>query len=129
MFSLKFQNPRLFNNCYFYFAIGQRCTWSYEKFEFTKESLTTLVLGGQGEILHREPDPEVVKDCKLTPFHVAHQPIHPLYKCSHYIIYMPGKDEPRVKYNMPHIKSLPVGWFFECIEKFTLVDPLLMGIS
>ena len=87
-----------------------------------------MVLAGQGEILKREPDPEATKDCKLTPFHVAHKPDHPLHRCSHYIIYMPGKDEPRMKYNMPHMKTLPLAWFFECIEKFDLIDPALIGI-
>lgn len=79
--------------------------------------------------MKREPNPENIKDQGLfIPFHIANVPTHSLYKCTHYIIYVPERDEPRIKYNMPHIKTLPLIWLIECIEKFTLIDPLHLGL-
>lgn len=84
---------------------------------------------GGGIILKREPNPEDIKTKEqFVPFHIANEPNHSLHECTHYIIYIPEKDEPRIKYNMPHIKTLPLIWLIECIEKFTLVDPLQLGL-
>ncbi|XP_012285282.1 BRCA1-associated RING domain protein 1 [Orussus abietinus] len=123
------QNPRLFNRCYFYFALNLKNTYTVSNIPFTKRSLAALVKEGDGAVLTREPNPEEIEANKLIPFHVSQNPQHPLHKCSHYIIYVPGKEEPRIKYNMPHIKSLPLVWLIECIEKFMLLDPALLGIS
>lgn len=89
-----------------------------------------LVREGGGTVLTREPDPEDLKDMsRVIPFHTASDPSHPLHRCTHYIIYMPDKNEPVIKYKMPHIKSLPLIWLIECVEKFTLVDPALLGLT
>ncbi|XP_051154458.1 BRCA1-associated RING domain protein 1-like [Leptopilina boulardi] len=120
------QKPKLFNNCSFYFALNSNDEYQVEEMKLSKKNLVQLCLEGGGCSLSREPNPEGITDQRI-PFHVGDEN-HPLHNCSHYIIYSPGKDEPRVKYNMPHIKTLPLVWFIECIEKFTLVDPALFGI-
>ncbi|XP_076299178.1 BRCA1-associated RING domain protein 1 [Lasioglossum baleicum] len=123
------QNPGLFDNCYFYFALQPKNTYCVNEMELTRDRLERLVENGKGTILKRQPDPEEVTQREIIiPFHIANNSSHPLYKCTHYIIYVPGKDEPRAKYNMPHIKSLPLLWLIECIEKFTLVDPSYLGL-
>ncbi|XP_050471073.1 BRCA1-associated RING domain protein 1-like [Bombus huntii] len=122
------QNPGLFNRCYFYFAWQSKNVYA-NGIQLTKEALIALVQEGGGTVLKREPNPENIKDQGLfIPFHIANEPTHSLYKCTHYIIYVPEKDEPRIKYNMPHIKTLPLIWLIECIEKFTLIDPLQLGL-
>ncbi|XP_051156484.1 BRCA1-associated RING domain protein 1-like [Leptopilina boulardi] len=121
------QKPKLFNNCSFYFALNSHDEYQVGQMELSKENLVQLCLEGGGCSLSREPNPEGITDQRI-PFHVGDEN-HPLHNCSHYIIYSPGKDEPRVKYNMPHIKTLPLVWFIECIEKFTLVDPAIFGYS
>lgn len=121
------QNPKLFNNCSFYFALTSNDLYPVGQMELSKKNLVQLCKEGGGCSLTREPNPEGISDQRI-PFHVVDNVNHPLHNCSHYIIYSPGKDEPRVKYNMPHIKTLPLVWFIECIEKFALVDPALFGI-
>ncbi|XP_024867584.1 BRCA1-associated RING domain protein 1-like [Temnothorax curvispinosus] len=124
------KNPRLFNNCFFYFILQANMIYSIGDVRFTKDDLVRLVKEGEGTVLTREPDPEDLKDMsQVIPFHAANDLFHPLHKCTHYIIYMPGKGEPRVRYKMPHIKSLPLIWLIECIEKFTLIDPAHLGLS
>ncbi|XP_072764569.1 BRCA1-associated RING domain protein 1 [Anoplolepis gracilipes] len=124
------QNPRLFNNCFFYFALQADVTYQIGNMELRKDVLIQLVKAGEGTVLTREPNPEDLKDMiQVIPYHIANDLSHPLYKCTHYIIYMPGKGEPRIKYKMPHIKSLPLIWLIECIEKFTLINPAHLGLS
>ena len=31
--------------------------------------------------------------------------------------------EPKLKYNMRHIRSLPAAWLFECLNNHQLVEP------
>ncbi|KYM76519.1 BRCA1-associated RING domain protein 1 [Atta colombica] len=127
----EYQNPRLFNNCFFYFALQANTTYHIANIKFTKDNLIRLVKEGEGTVLTRQPDPEDLKDIsRVIPFHTANDSSHPLHKCTHYIIYVPGRKtgEPLIKYNMPHIKSLPLIWLIECIEKFTLVDPAHLGL-
>ncbi|XP_011879954.1 PREDICTED: BRCA1-associated RING domain protein 1-like isoform X2 [Vollenhovia emeryi] len=124
------KNPRLFNNCFFYFTLQTNMTYDVGDVRITKEDLVRLVKEGEGTVLTRKPNPEDLEDMsQLVPFHAANDLCHPLHKCTHYIIYVPGKGEPPIKYNMPHIKTLPLIWLIECIEKFTLVDPAHLGLS
>lgn len=123
------QNPRLFNNCFFYFLMSANNAYSIGDLHLTKDDLMKLVMEGEGTVLTREPNPEDLKDMsQVIPFHTANDPSHPLHKCTHYVIYVPGKGEPLIKYKMPHIKSLPLIWLIECIEKFTLVNPNHLGL-
>ncbi|KAL0108451.1 hypothetical protein PUN28_015179 [Cardiocondyla obscurior] len=124
------KNPRLFNNCFFYFSLQANKTYCIDNTRLTKDDLIRLVKEGEGTILTRKPDPEDIKDnSPEIPFHTANDVSHPLHKCTHYVIYMPGKGEPLIKYNMSHIKSLPLIWLIECIERFTLIDPAYLGLS
>ncbi|KOC70454.1 BRCA1-associated RING domain protein 1, partial [Habropoda laboriosa] len=123
------QNPGLFNQCHFYFTLQSKNIYYINNVQLTRDALMTLVQEGEGKILKREPKPEDINNKEqFIPFHVANNPSHTLYKCTHYIIYVPGREEPRIKYNMPHIKTLPLMWLIECIEKFTLVDPSELGL-
>ncbi|XP_053975849.1 BRCA1-associated RING domain protein 1-like isoform X1 [Hylaeus volcanicus] len=123
------QNPGLFDQCHFYFAMQSMNTYYVSGMQLTKDSLLKLVREGNGSVLTREPRPDDIKgEEQIIPFHTANEPSHPLYKCTYYIIYVPGRDEPRVKYNMPHIKTLPLLWLIESIERFTLVDPSHLGL-
>ncbi|XP_046741311.1 BRCA1-associated RING domain protein 1-like isoform X2 [Diprion similis] len=122
------KNPRLFNGCNFFFAINNQSTYTFGDLQFTKLTLSKLITEGEGKVLHREPDPESIRTNEEIPFHVARDVSHPLHSCSHYIIYVPGMDEPQIQYNMPHIKSLPLIWLIESIEQFKLLDPAEIGI-
>ncbi|XP_043493997.1 BRCA1-associated RING domain protein 1-like isoform X2 [Polistes fuscatus] len=123
------QNPRLFNRCFFYLALQVDVVYTIGDVHLTKKEITELINAGDGTVLIREPNPEDIKDKEqCIPFHIACNPRHPLFKCTHYIIYAPGNDEPRIKYNMSHIKSLPLIWLIECIEKFTLLNPSYIGL-
>ncbi|XP_040576586.1 BRCA1-associated RING domain protein 1 [Lepeophtheirus salmonis] len=92
-----------------------------------KKGLSEIIKRGSGVILKREPDPECIPEAeKKIPYHV--DPSGPLKSCSHYIIYQSGsKREPELKYDMSHIKTLPLDWLFSCIHKFSIVSPY--GIS
>lgn len=41
------------------------------------------------------------------------------------ILYETGFREPKLKYNMKHIKSLSIDWFLDCIQTFTIQEPEL----
>ncbi|XP_058796730.1 BRCA1-associated RING domain protein 1-like isoform X2 [Phymastichus coffea] len=124
------QRPKLFNNCYFYFAIKQHDVIEYDTMSIEKDDLMKLVAAGDGKVLPREPKPDDVQG-SLSPFHVANNPKHALHKCTHYIIYMPENNQPianRIMYNMPMLKTLPLMWFIESILRFELIDPVDMGL-
>ncbi|XP_048507115.1 BRCA1-associated RING domain protein 1-like isoform X1 [Athalia rosae] len=123
------QNPKLFNGCYFFFQMNGQFLYSVGRLGFTIADLAHLITEGEGEVLKREPDPELIQSHREIPFHVGGDLKHPLHKCSHYIIYAPGKGEPAIKYNMDHIKSLPLIWLITCIEHFELLDPAFIGIT
>ncbi|XP_011504673.1 PREDICTED: BRCA1-associated RING domain protein 1-like [Ceratosolen solmsi marchali] len=122
------QNPKLFNNCCFYFAIKNYDFINYEEMKITKDRFMKLVAAGDGITLKREPKPEHIQG-SVSPFHVAHDSKHSLHKCTHYIIYFDSNSETnRMLYNMPFLKSLPFMWFVECILRYKLVDPVDLGL-
>lgn len=120
------QNPRLFTNCQFYFDVYYPYDVN-DKTRLSKTALATLVSEGGGTVLKREPNPSDINE-NVVPIQIANEPNHSLYRCTHYIIYTPARNEQRVRYNMKHIKSLPVVWLIECIEKFALLDPVQLGL-
>ncbi|XP_046593020.1 BRCA1-associated RING domain protein 1 isoform X1 [Neodiprion lecontei] len=122
------KNPGLFNGCNFFFAINNQSTYTFGDLQFTKLTLSKLITEGEGKVLNRKPDPESIRTYEEIPFHVGRNVSHPLHRCSHYIIYVPGMDEPQIKYNMSHIRSLPLIWLIESIEQFKLLDPAEIGI-
>jgi hypothetical protein len=71
----------------------------------------------------REPDPESIPEAELGVPHWA-GPAHPLAATSHVIIYQRGgRKEPGVKYNMAHLKVLPLDWLLATAESQELADP------
>ncbi|XP_077293757.1 uncharacterized protein LOC143916497 [Arctopsyche grandis] len=111
--------PPLFNGCHFYFHDLNTNYDINKDLYVNRQILTKLVVNGGGLVLKREPDPEAIPEAEaLVPFHVGKNDT--LAHCGHYIIY---RKQPELAYNMKHIKSLPVGWLIECIQKFRLVNP------
>ncbi len=105
------QLPGLFNNCsFFLYGTFSSCS---------KTDVAGWIKHGGGQVLSREPKPESISPNKQVPYHAQVDGI--LAKCSHYIVYDP-KNPPQIKYNMAHIKTLPVDWLISCIENFALVD-------
>ena len=59
----------------------------------------------------------------LTVAHHA-DPASSVANLSHVILYQPGdRMEPEMKYNMKHIKTLPVSWIVNCINSGAIVEP------
>jgi hypothetical protein len=83
----------------------------------------TLIKHGKGLVLAMEPDlKSIPRGTHTGPFHALHG--SSLAKCSYYIIYTMGENEPKLKYNMTHIKSLSIQWLFECMESFSFREPV-----
>ena len=107
--------PKLFDGCRFYFQ-GR-----FSK-EFPKDSLMSLVQLGGGEVLKREPDPERINPDEFKhPHHATENSA--LKKCSHYILFVMGEKEPKLKYSMSHLQSMATLWLVESIKAFSLVEP------
>ena len=88
-----------------------------------KKELVTILEKGGAKVLKREPDPENIPQNESTfPYHST--PNGPLSKCSHYILYQDGQDfgKPLIKYNMEHLKAVPIDWLFACLNSFALID-------
>ncbi|KAJ9597813.1 hypothetical protein L9F63_011308 [Diploptera punctata] len=115
------QLPGILNGCHIFFA-GLSSDFTVDNYKLTKADMLSLIRSGDGIILSREPDPEGIPLSECTvPYHASSG--SSLSKCSHYIIYRRGRDEPKLKYNMAHIKSLPLQWLLNSLESFTLVEP------
>ncbi|XP_042873092.1 BRCA1-associated RING domain protein 1-like [Penaeus japonicus] len=108
--------PGLFNGCHVFL-------WgNFREPNPSKKEMEGLIKAGGGVILAREPNPESIPDKEQTvPYHS--DPNGPLATCSHYIIYQEGSVEPQLKYDMAHIKSLPLSWLIDCVDHFQLVPP------
>lgn len=108
--------PGLFNGCHM-FLWGNFCN-PYP----SKKDVEALIKAGGGIVLAREPNPEGISEKEKTvPFYSDAEGL--LSHCSHYIIYQEGSCEPQLKYDMAHIKSLPLSWLFSCVDHFHLVPP------
>ncbi|KAJ8881123.1 hypothetical protein PR048_017596 [Dryococelus australis] len=116
------QHPSLFNGCHVY-LVPQPGPYAVGDLQLSKVELVTLIGSGDGVLLGREPDPEAIPPSQcMVPYHIV--PGSPLANCSHYLVYQPGgRGEPRLKYNMAHIKSLPITWLLACVQTFSLVQP------
>ncbi|XP_068236646.1 BRCA1-associated RING domain protein 1-like [Palaemon carinicauda] len=96
--------------------------WGNFSYPFrNKKVLESLIKAGNGMVLGREPNPESTVGMRTVPYHT--QPDDALGSCSHIILYQEGSVEPQIKYNMEHIKTLPISWFVKCIEAFSLLVP------
>lgn len=91
----------------------------------TRQNILKLVKIAGGKIVTREPDPELIPPDEQTVFYHA-AANSSLVNTSHIIIYQAGsRKEPMIKYKMPHLKTLPVSWLFECFNTYSLVEPNL----
>ena len=110
------RRPKLFEGCHIYL---------HGKFDGPypdKPEVIKMLKRGGAFVMKREPDPEFIPENeKKLPYHIKAD--SPLSKCSHYIIYQEGYREPLLKYDMEHVKSLPMAWLIECIKNFTIVAP------
>jgi len=89
----------------------------------TRQNIAKLVKMAGGKIVTREPDPELIPPDEQTVFYHA-ETNSSLVKTSHIILYQAGgRKEPMIKYKMPHLKTLPVSWMFECFNTYSLVEP------
>ena len=87
-----------------------------------REELAILVRLCGGRLVGREPDPEGIPDDEVSVHHHA-LPDSPLAGTSHVILYQEGEGGPQIKYNMKHIKTLPVSWLVNCVRRTSLIDP------
>ncbi|KAG7154851.1 BRCA1-associated RING domain protein 1-like 2 [Homarus americanus] len=113
-----YKRPGLFNGCHMFL-------WGNFSDPYpSRKELETLIKAGGGIVLAREPNPESIPEKEQTvPFHSNVD--DPLGNCSHYILYQEGNSEPQIKYDMAHIKSLPLIWLYSCIERFQLLPPFI----
>ena len=87
-----------------------------------REDLATLIKLTGGRLITREPDPEGIPEDEVSlPHHASHDSA--LAQTSHVLLYRAGEGEPLIKYNMNHVKSLPVSWLVNSIRSGSLVDP------
>jgi len=112
--------PGLFDGLHFYLS------GTFEPPCLTKAEVQNIVKMGGGKLLSREPDPEFIPSQEDTvPYHAPTS--SSIASTSHVILYMlGGKREPMIKYNMKHVKTLPVSWLLSCITSGSVVDPLNM---
>ena len=88
----------------------------------SREDLTSLVKLCGGKLVTREPDPEWIPAEEVSvPHHAPSQ--SSMAGTSHIILYREGEGEPQLKYNMKHVKTLPVSWLLHCVRTTSLVDP------
>lgn len=109
--------PGLFSGCHIYLSGSFQGSSG-------KRELEGLVKAGGGTVLAREPNPEAIaEEERKVPFHTPTD--SPLALCSHYIIYSnTPAQHPQIKYDMSHIKSLPLAWLYGCVDSFQLVPPV-----
>jgi len=111
------QQPRLLAGIHFY-LLGN--------FEagLSRNEISSLIKLCDGKIVTREPDPEWIPADEISvPHHAVANSM--LSGTSHVLIYSDsaGNKEPLLKYNMKHIKTLPLSWLVKCIRKCILEDP------
>lgn len=84
---------------------------------FSVEHLKEIALEFGAKILKRVPNPE---DCpsNIIPYHCQDSEL--MRHVSTIILYC--EDSTRlIKYNMNHLKSFPILWFLEAVQKFSIV--------
>jgi len=98
-------------------------TGGFEPPCMTKVEIQNIVKMAGGKLITREPDPEFIPSQEATVPHHALTSSSIAFT-SHVILYMAGgKREPMLKYNMKHVKTLPVTWLVSCITSGCVVDP------
>jgi hypothetical protein len=113
--------PRLFTGIHFYLTGG------FDRPNLSKTDIQKLVSLSGAKLINREPDPENLPVSERTVPHYADKDSG-LNRTSHIILYQEGgKREPLLKYNMDHVKTLPLTWFVQCILQHQLLDPKLFS--
>ena len=107
------QQPRLFAGIHFYLLANVP----------KREEIGSLLKLLGGKMVSREPDPEWIPPYEVSlPHHASDQ--SSLSQTSHILIYEDnGVKEPQLKYNMKHVKTLPMTWLLNCIKKCELINP------
>lgn len=113
------QQPRLLAGLHVYllgnFAAGAGA--------MAREEVAALVRLAEGKLVTREPDPEWIPEAEMSIPHHAEAGAA-MAKTSHVLVYQ-DKEADRIlmKYNMKHIKTLPLSWLVKCLRQYTLLDP------
>lgn len=115
-----FQNPGLFHGLCFY--IYKNTAFNRDGLKLNKKDLCVLIRLGDGEVLMRDPNPDMVDPLDNPIRFHAKLPSHKLILTSHVVLFGDGNVPPR-KHNFPHVKSLRVDWLVECALNFGLCDP------
>ena len=110
------QQPKLFAGIHFY-LLGQF------RNKLNRDEVLSLIRLSGGKIITREPDPEWIPEHEVSiPHHAG--PDSALAATSHVLLYQDGgKTEPLLKYNMKHIKTLPLSWMLSSLKSCNLLDP------
>lgn len=67
----------------------------------------------------RMPNPEMCSS-NILPYHCQNNKL--MSKVSTIILYTSDSDR-MIKYNMEHIKALPISWFMEVAQKYKIFFP------
>uniref|UniRef100_A0A1B6GHQ6 RING-type E3 ubiquitin transferase BRCA1 n=1 Tax=Cuerna arida TaxID=1464854 RepID=A0A1B6GHQ6_9HEMI len=105
--------PRLFDGCHM--SLLQEMTWP----ALHRRDVVELIQAAGARYQARPCDAERIPVNEQTVmFHT--DPTSPLGMVSHIILYQAGPNEPKLKYNMKHVKSFSVSWFLRCIKTFSV---------
>ncbi|KAG8296951.1 BRCA1-associated RING domain protein 1 [Homalodisca vitripennis] len=105
--------PRLFDGCHI--SLLQEMTWP----ALRRRDTVDLIQAAGARYQARPCDAERIPSNEQTVmFHT--DPKSPLGMVSHIILYQPGPNEPKLKYNMKHVKSFSFFWFLQCIKTFSV---------
>ena len=107
------QHPRLLSGLFFYLTGTFRS-------DLKREHVTELIKMCGGQLVKREPDPEWIPPEEISCPHHAQQS-STFASTSHIILYDDSR-EPLLKYNMAHIKTLPLSWLVDSVKKCKLFE-------
>jgi len=89
----------------------------------SKVEVQALARAGGATLLTREPDPEAIPAAEAgVPHHALAASL--LAATSHLILYEEGaRKGPGCRYNMAHLKTLPVSWLLDTLASQQLAFP------
>lgn len=107
--------PKVFEKCNMAFT-----RVFHQESPISKQNLQELITLSGAQFLKREPDPDgsCLEDTVMV--HIRN-PKSPLFYTTHIVLYSDDTNQP-LKYNMKHVKSLPVSWFLKCLQTFSIHD-------
>ena len=92
---------------------------------FNKKDLAKLIAFGDGAVINREPNPDMVDPLESPErFHAAqhNKTPHKLCLTSHVVLY-DDKNVPPNKYDMEHVKTIKTDWLIHSAVHFKLLMP------